>query len=67
MTKREQKLVELIRRVHGLVDSSDIEKKRQSQGYIGTILGNILFCIVMEAAILPEAVNMPALLPPSWR
>ncbi len=32
--------MDLIRRVHGLVDSSDIEKKRQSQEYIGTILGN---------------------------
>ena len=32
--------MDLVRRVHGLVDSSDIEKKRQSQEYIGTILGN---------------------------
>lgn len=40
MTKREQKLIELVRRVHGLVDSSDIEKKRQSQEQIGMILGN---------------------------
>lgn len=40
MTKREQKLIELVRRVHGLVDSSDIEKKRQSQEQIGIIMGN---------------------------
>ena len=40
MTKREQKLIELIRRVHGLVDSPDIEKKRQSQEQWGTFLGN---------------------------
>jgi acetyl esterase/lipase len=40
MTKREQKLIELIRRVHGLVDSPDIEKKRQSQEQWGAFLGN---------------------------
>lgn len=40
MTKREQKLVELIRKVHGLVDSPDIEKKRQSQEQLGSFLGN---------------------------
>ncbi|MBQ7774327.1 MAG: alpha/beta hydrolase [Lachnospiraceae bacterium] len=32
--------MDLVRRVHGLVDSSDIEKKRQSQEQIGAILGN---------------------------
>ena len=40
MTKREQKRIELVRRVHGLVGSDDIEKTRQSQEYIGTILGS---------------------------
>lgn len=40
MTKREQKLMDLVRRVHGLVENPDIEKKRQSQEHIGTILGN---------------------------
>lgn len=40
MTKREQKKIELIRRVHGLVGNGDIEKTRQSQEYIGSILGN---------------------------
>lgn len=40
MTKREQKLIEIIRRVHGLVDSPDIEKKRQTQEQWGTFLGN---------------------------
>lgn len=40
MTKREQKRVELVRRVHGLVGNNDIEKTRQSQEYIGTILGS---------------------------
>lgn len=40
MTKREQKLMELIRRVHGLVENPDIEKKRHSQEHIGAVLGN---------------------------
>lgn len=38
--KRNQNLMNLIKRVHGLVENQDIEKHRQSQDYIGTILGN---------------------------
>ncbi len=38
--KRSQNLMQLIRRVHGLVENPDLEKHRQSQDYIGTILGN---------------------------
>lgn len=38
--KKSQNLMNLIRRVHGLVENPDIEKHRQSQDYIGTILGN---------------------------
>ena len=40
MTKKEQKLLELIRRVHGLVDNTDIEKQRLSQEHIGIFMGN---------------------------
>ncbi len=44
MTKREnsrnQRLMQLIRRAHGLVENPDIEKHRHSQDYIGEILGN---------------------------
>lgn len=40
MTKKEQTKIELVRRIHGLVGNSDVEKTRQSQEYIGTILGN---------------------------
>lgn len=40
MEKKELKRIELVRRVHGLVDGTDIEKTRQSQEYIGTILSN---------------------------
>lgn len=40
MTKKEQTKIELVRRIHGLVGSDDVEKTRQSQEYIGAILGN---------------------------
>ncbi len=38
--KKSQNLMHLIKRVHGLVEKSDLEKHRQSQDYIGTILSN---------------------------
>lgn len=38
--KKSQNLMNLIRRVHGLVENSDIEKHRQSQDHIGAILSN---------------------------
>lgn len=38
--KRNQNLMNLIRRVHGLVENSDIEKHRQSQDHIGAMLSN---------------------------
>lgn len=38
--KRNQNLMQLIRRVHGLVENPDIEKHRQSQDHIGAILSN---------------------------
>ena len=38
--KKGQGFMNLIRRVHGIVESSDIEKHRQSQDYIGAILSN---------------------------
>ncbi len=40
MTKKEQTKIELVRRIHGLVGSADVEKTRQSQEYLGAILGN---------------------------
>ena len=39
-SKRNQNLMNLIKRVHGLVENPDLEKHRQSQDAIGTILGN---------------------------
>lgn len=38
--RRNQNLMQLIRRAHGLVENANIEKHRQSQDYIGTILSN---------------------------
>lgn len=38
--KRNQNLMHLIRRAHGLVENPDLEKHRQSQDTLGTILGN---------------------------
>lgn len=38
--RRTQNLMQLIRRVHGMVENTDIEKHRQSQDHIGTILSN---------------------------
>lgn len=39
-SKRNQNLMHLIKRVHGLVENPDIEKHRHSQDQIGAILGN---------------------------
>ncbi len=38
--KRNHNLMNLIKRVHGMVENPDIEKHRQSQDYIGTILSS---------------------------
>ncbi len=38
--KANQNRMQLIKRVHGLVENTDIEKYRQSQAQIGAILGN---------------------------
>lgn len=39
-SKRNQNLMHLIKRAHGLVEHPDLEKHRQSQDTIGSILGN---------------------------
>ncbi len=50
-TKRNQNLMQLIRRMHGIVENSDLEKHRQSQDYIGAILGNTRELSYREADI----------------
>lgn len=37
---RNQNMMGLIRKVHGLIESTDIEKHRQSQDHVGALLGN---------------------------
>lgn len=39
--KKNQNLLQLIRRVHGAVENVDIEKHRQSQDYFGAFLSNV--------------------------
>ena len=39
-SKNNQNLMQLVRRVHGLVENTDLEKHRQSQDHIGALLGN---------------------------
>lgn len=38
--KSNQNLMQLVKRVHGLVENTDLEKHRQSQDQIGMLLGN---------------------------
>ena len=38
--KTNQNLMQLVKRAHGLVENSDLEKHRQSQDYFGALLGN---------------------------
>ena len=49
--KKNQGLMNLIRRFHGLVEKPDIEKHRQSQDYIGAILGNARDIVYREVDI----------------
>ncbi len=37
--KRNANLMHLIKRMHGIVENTDIEKHRQSQKYFGALLG----------------------------
>lgn len=38
--KRNQNLIQWVRRLHGLVEKDDLGKQRQSQNYIGSLLSN---------------------------
>ncbi len=40
VSKKNQNLMQLIKRAHGLLENTDIEKHRQSQDHIGVLLGN---------------------------
>lgn len=49
--RRVQNLMHLIKRVHGMVESPDLEKHRQSQNYIGSILSNTKEISYREACV----------------
>ena len=40
ISKTNQNMMQFVKRVHGLVENTDLEKRRQSQDQIGAILGN---------------------------
>ncbi|NLL80035.1 MAG: alpha/beta hydrolase [Clostridiales bacterium] len=49
--KRNQNLMNLIKRVHSVVEKDDIEKQRQSQDSIGALLGNRKENLIREVSI----------------
>ncbi len=55
--KKNANLMNLIKRMHGVVENVDIEKHRQSQDYFGALLGNKKEVIVedLEIVIEPDA------------
>ena len=51
LLKKNQNLMNLIKRVHSVVENTDIEKHRQSQDYFGALLGNNKEAMIREIAI----------------
>lgn len=49
--KRNQNLMQLIKKVHSVVENDNIEKHRQSQDYVGAILGNSKDILVKDVDI----------------
>lgn len=49
--KRNQNLMNLVKRVHSVVEKNDIEKQRQSQENIGILLGNRKENLIREVSI----------------
>lgn len=49
--KRNQNLMQLIKRVHGILENEDIEKHRQSQDHVGAIFGGGKDILIKEADI----------------
>ena len=50
--KKNANLMNLIKRMHGVVENTDIEKHRQSQDHFGALLGN-------SKDVLTEALEIP--------
>ncbi len=51
LRKKNQNLMNLIKRVHSVVENADIEKHRQSQDYFGALLGSSKDVAVREISI----------------
>lgn len=51
VSKKNQGLLHLVRRVHGAVENADIEKQRQSQDQIGALLGQNKAILIKEVGI----------------
>lgn len=46
-----QSMMTLIKKVHGLIENTDIEKHRQSQNQFGALLGNVKDAVIQEVSI----------------
>lgn len=46
-----QSMMILIKKVHGLIENTDIEKHRQSQNQVGALLGNVRDVVIQEVGI----------------
>ena len=53
--KRNANLMSLIKRMHGVVENTDIEKHRQSQKYFGTLLGSSKDVLIEDVDIYDHA------------
>ncbi len=53
--KRNANLMNLIKRMHGVVENTDIEKHRQSQKYFGTLLGSSKDVLIEDVDIYDHA------------
>ena len=51
--RKNANLMNLIKRMHGVVENTDIEKHRQSQNHFGALLGS-------SKDVLTEALDIPA-------
>lgn len=51
LEKKNQNLMNLIKRVHSVVENTDIEKHRQSQDYFGALLGNSKDTVIQKVTV----------------
>lgn len=49
--KRNQNLMQIIKRMHGVMESQDVEKKRQSEDHIGNLISNFGDAVIRECEI----------------